>query len=109
KRDNELMTPPPAMTLGQIEDAHILNAVRAFAARSEMDVRSAVNGFELLLDGHKRYPLLAIVAIAVRGVLSRSLSLAETEQIEESPAVRLVLERGFEVVTTQRKVGLLDA
>jgi len=64
--------------------------------------------YDLLHDG-RRYPTKAVAALAVSQVLGRMPEPADFSGGEAAASTRLLLERGFEVVTKIYCVGSLDA
>ena len=65
--------------------------------------------FDLLVDGDHRIPPKAVVGLASRHVLGRILGPRDISAGESSPQFRLLLDRGFELVTKQTTIGTLDA
>lgn len=65
--------------------------------------------FDLLINGHRRYPPKTVVGLAAKRSFGRVLSNKEFSGGESSTAFRLLWSHGFEVVTKSRKVGFYDA
>jgi len=58
-----------------------------------------------LLEGERRYPPKAVVGLAARRALGRSLRPDEFSGGQESWAFRLLRERGFTIVNKERRAG----
>ena len=65
--------------------------------------------FDLLVDGYRRFPPKAIIALAAQRPLGRVLSSSEFVGGESSTVFRLLVERGFEFTTKLLSIGELDA
>ena len=99
----------PAAELYQIQEEDLRNAVAEFREGVLPPTFSDSTRFDLLVDGYKRYPPKAIVALAARRPLGRVLASSEFSGGESSTAFRLLLERGFEFATKFTNVAELDA
>ena len=99
----------PAAELYQIQEEDLRNAVAEFREGVLPPTFSDSTRFDLLVDGYKRFPPKAIVALAARRPLGRVLASSEFSGGESSTVFRLLLERGFEFATKSANVAELDA
>lgn len=99
----------PASELYQIREEDIRNAIAGFRAGSLPPTFKDSTRFDLLVDGDRRLPPKAIIALAALRPLGRVLSLREITGGESSTVFRLLLERGFEFATKMMRVGELEA
>src|SRR6266436_1748675 len=99
----------PAAELYQIQEEDLRNAIAAFREGVLPATFKDSTRFDLLVDGYRRYPPKAIVALSAGRVLGRVLSSNEFAGGESSTAFRLLLERGFEFATKLMNVAELDA
>jgi hypothetical protein len=98
-----------ASELYQIQEEDLRNAIAAFREGALPPTFKDSTRFDLLVDGYRRYPPKAIVALSAGRALGRVLSSSEFAGGESSTVFRLLLERGFEFVTKLMNVGELDA
>jgi hypothetical protein len=99
----------PAAELYQIQEEDLRNAIAEFREGVLPPTFKDSTRFDLLVDGFRRYPPKAIVALSARRALGRVLSAGEFTGGESSTVFRLLLERGFEFTTKLMNVGELDA
>lgn len=98
-----------ASELYGITKGDLLDAIEDFNAGISVHGVAVSNKFDLLIDGTKRYPPIAIVGIAAKKSLGRVLSPKDFSGGESSAAFRLLWQHGFEIVTKQIKMASLDA
>jgi hypothetical protein len=99
----------PAAELYQIQQEDLLTAIAQFRDGALPPTFNDSSRFDLLVDGNRRLPPKAIVALAARRPLGRVLVSTDLSGGESSAAFRLLLERGFEVATKLMSVGEFDA
>jgi hypothetical protein len=99
----------PASELYQIQEEDLRSAIANFREGALPPTFKDSTRFDLLVDGYKRLPPKAVVALAARRPLGRVLSSSEFAGGESSTVFRLLLERGFEFATKLMNVAELDA
>jgi hypothetical protein len=99
----------PASELYKIQADHLRNALSEFREGVLPSTFNDSTRFDLLVDGYRRFPPKAIVALAARRALGRDLSSSEFAGGESSTVFRLLVERGFEFATKVMTVGEMDA
>jgi hypothetical protein len=99
----------PASALYQIQEEDLRSAIANFREGVLPPTFKESTRFDLLVDGYRRLPPKAVVALAARRPLGRVLSSTEFAGGESSTVFRLLLERGFEFATKLMKVAELDA
>jgi hypothetical protein len=99
----------PASELYQIQENDLRNAIANFREGALPPTFKESTRFDLLVDGYRRVPAKAIIALAARRPLGRVLSSREFDGGESSTAFRLLLEREFEFATKLMNVAELDA
>lgn len=99
----------PASELYQIQEGDLRNAIAKFRESAFPLTFKDSSRFDLLVDGYRRFPPKAIVALAARRPLGRVLSSSEFSGGESSTIFRLLVERGFEFAAKLMNVGELDA
>lgn len=99
----------PASELYQIQEEDLRNAIAEFREGVLPPTFRDSTRFDLLVDGYRRFPPKAIIALAARRPLGRVLSSGEFAGGESSTVFRLLLERGFEFATKLMNVAELDA
>jgi hypothetical protein len=99
----------PASDLYQIQEEDLRDAIAKFREGVLPPAFKDSTRFDLLVDGHRRLPPKAIIALAARRPLGRVLSSSEFAGGESSTVFRLLLERGFEFATKLMSVAELDA
>lgn len=99
----------PASELYKIEEEDLRKAIAEFRDRVLPSTFEDSKRFDLLVDGYRRLPPKAIIALAARRPLGRVLSSGDFSGGESSTAFRLLLARGFEFTTKMMNVGELDA
>lgn len=99
----------PASELYQIQGDDLRNAIAKFREGALPPTFKDSTRFDLLVDGYRRFPPKAIIALGARRPLGRVLSSSEFAGGESSTVFRLLLERGFEFATKLMKVAELDA
>jgi hypothetical protein len=99
----------PAAELYQIQEEDLRNAIVEFRENVLPPTFKDSTRFDLLVDGYRRYPPKAIVALSAARALGRVLSASEFTGGESSTVFRLLLERGFEFATKIMNVAELDA
>jgi hypothetical protein len=99
----------PASELYQIQEDDLRSAIAEFREGVLPPTFKDSTRFDLLVDGYRRFPPKAIVALAARRPLGRVLSSIEIVGGESSTVFRLLVERGFEFATKLRKVGEVEA
>jgi hypothetical protein len=99
----------PASELYQIQEDDLRNAIAEFREGALPPTFKDSTRFDLLVDGYRRLPPKAIIALAARRPLGRVLSSNEFSGGESSAVFRLLLERGFEFATKLMNVAELDA
>lgn len=85
-----------AAELYRIEEEDLREAIAGFREGTLPRTFKESTRFDLLVDGHRRLPPKAIIALAARRTPGRALSSGEFSGGESSTAFRLLLERGFE-------------
>jgi len=99
----------PASELYQIQEEDLRNAIAKFQEGTLPPTFKDSTRFDLLVDGYRRLPPKAIVALAARRPLGRVLSSGDFAGGESSTVFRLLVERGFEFATKLMNVAELDA
>jgi hypothetical protein len=99
----------PALELYQIQEEDLRNAVAEFREGALPPTFKDSTRFDLLVDGYRRLPPKAIIALAARRPLGRVLSSGEFTGGESSTVFRLLVERGFEFSTKLMHVAELNA
>jgi hypothetical protein len=99
----------PASELYQIQEDDLRNAIANFREAALPPTFKDSTRFDLLVDGYRRFPPKAIIALAARRPLGRVLSSSEFAGGESSTVFRLLLERGFEFATKLMNGAELDA
>jgi hypothetical protein len=99
----------PASELYKIQADDLRNAISEFREGVLPPTFNDSTRFDLLVDGYRRFPPKAIVALAARRALGRVLSSSEFAGGESSTVFRLLVERGFEFATKVMTVGEMDA
>ena len=99
----------PAADLYQIQEGDLRNAIASFRDRAFPSSFKESTRFDLLVDGHRRFPPKAIVALAAQRLFGRVLSSNEFVGGESSTVFRLLIERGFEFTTKLLNIAELDA
>ena len=107
--DESGMPPIPASELYSIGEPDLRDAIKSFREDALPSTFRDSTRFDLLVDGHRRYPPKAIVALAAFRPLGRVLSSDEFKGGESSSIFRLLIERSFAIATKPAKVGGLDA
>lgn len=101
--------PVRASELYKIREDDLRNAIADFREGALPPTFKDSTRFDLLVDGNKRFPPKAIVALAARRPLGRILSSNEFAGGESSTVFRLLLERGFEFATKLINIADLNA
>lgn len=99
----------PASELNAIQEGDIRDAIKNLSEGRFPQTFQESTRFDLLVDGNRRYPPKAVIALAAKRPLGRVLSSDELQGGERSTAFRLLLRRGFAFATKLRRVGVLDA
>jgi hypothetical protein len=99
----------PASELYQIQEEDLRDAIAKFREGALPPTFGDSTRFDLLVDGNRRLPPKAIVALAAQRPLGRVLSSGEFSGGESSTIFRLLVERGFEFATKLFDVAELDA
>jgi hypothetical protein len=99
----------PASELYKIREKDVRDAIANFREGALPPSFKDSTRFDLLVDGYKRFPPKAIIALAARQPLGRILSSSEFAGGESSIVFRLLVERGFEFATKLMNVPELDA
>jgi hypothetical protein len=99
----------PASELYRIQEEDLREAIAKFREGALPPTFEDSTRFDLLVDGNRRLPPKAIVALAARRPLGRVLSSSEFVGGESSTVFRLLLERGFEFATKLANVAGLEA
>src|SRR6185312_6905117 len=99
----------PASELYQIQEEDLRNAIAKFQEGALPPTFKDSTRFDLLVDGYRRLPPKAIVALAARRPLGRVLSSGDFAGGESSTVFRLLVEYGFEFATKLMNVAELDA
>lgn len=108
KAEHSRVTRVRATDLQRIRLADLRGALDDFDTKTTLHSFEESTQFDLLIEGHRRYPPKAIVGLAGRRVFGRTLAPADFAGGESSAAFRLLWENGFEIVTKPRQVGALD-
>ena len=98
-----------ASELYQIQEEDLRNAIAKFREGALPPTFKDSTRFDLLVDGYRRFPPKAIIALAAQRPLGRVLSSSEFAGGESSTVFRLLVERGFEFATKLTNVAELDA
>lgn len=99
----------PAVELYQIQAEDIRNAIDEFREGALPLTFKDSTRFDLLVDGYRRFPPKAIIALAARRPLGHVLSSGEFVGGESSTIFRLLVERGFEFATKWMTITGVDA
>jgi hypothetical protein len=99
----------PASELYKIQEQDLRKAIAEFREGALPPSFDESTRFDLLVDGYRRFPPKAIVALAARAPLGHVLSSNEFVGGESSTIFRLLVERGFEFATKPMNVAELDA
>lgn len=99
----------PASELDAIEAADIRDAIANFREAALPPTFDDSTRYDLLVDGYRRFPPKAVIAMAAKRALGRVLSSDELQGGERSTIFRLLLRRGFTFATKLMKIGTLDA
>lgn len=99
----------PASELYQVQEEDLRDAIAKFREGTLPPTFKDSTRFDLLVDGYRRFPPKAIIALAAQRPLGRVLSSRDFFGGESSTAFRLLLERGFEFATKLMNVAELDA
>jgi hypothetical protein len=98
-----------ASELYQIQEEDLRDAIAKFRAGVLPPTFKDSTRFDLLVDGYRRFPPKAVIALAAQRSLGRILSSDEFSGGESSTVFRLLVERGFEFATKSMNVDELDA
>lgn len=99
----------PASEIYKIQEEDLREAIATFRERALPMTFEDSTRFDLLVDGYRRFPPKAILALAAQRPFGRVLLSSEFSGGESSTAFRLILARGFEFTTKITRVGELDA
>lgn len=99
----------PASELYRISEEDLRSALETFDHGDVAHDFDESTRFDLLVQGTRRYPPKAIVGLAARRALGRTLSHRDLTGGENTPAFRLLLNHGFEIVTKRHALGRLSS
>jgi hypothetical protein len=89
----------PASELYQIGESDLRNAIEEFRAGALRPTFESSTRFDLLVDGDRRFPPKAIIALAERRPLGRVLSSGEFTGGESSTVFPILTASGRECVS----------